>query len=138
MLAEALGLAGRAEDGLTVLAEAQELLERSEERWWEAEIYRLRGALLLQHSKTSCTDHPAEASFHRALEVARRQQARSLELRATTSLARLWRDQGKVAEARDLLAPIHGWFTEGFETPDLKEARGVLDQLTGKQHQQQP
>ena len=103
-------------------------MEQNDDRWWEAEIYRLRGALLLQPSKATRAE--AETWFRRALDVARHQQAKSLELRAATSLARLWRDQGKLAEARDLLVPIHGWFTEGLETPDLKEARNLLDELS--------
>ena len=103
-------------------------MEKTEERWWEAELYRLRGALLLRHSKTPHAE--AEASLRRALDVALSQQAKSLELCAATSLARLWRDQGKYAEARDLLAPVYGWFTEGFDTVDLKEAKALLAQLT--------
>jgi predicted ATPase len=128
MLAEALGLAGHAEDGLKTLTEAQELFERANERWWEAEICRLRGALLLQCPKAKHAQ--AETWFRRALEVARHQQAKSLELRAATSLARLWRDQGKHAEAGDLVAPVYGWFSEGFDTRDLNEARALLSELT--------
>jgi predicted ATPase len=129
MQAEAFALLGKTRDGLKRLDEAQILVEQNKDRWWEAEIYRLRGALLLQHSKAKRGE--AETWFGRALDVARRQQAKSLELRAAISLARLWRDQGKHAEARDLLAPIHGWFTEGFDTPDLKEARALLESVRG-------
>jgi predicted ATPase len=102
-------------------------VEQNKDRWWEAEIYRLRGALLLRRSKAKQAE--AETWFRRALDVACRQQAKSLELRAATSLARLWRDQGKHAEARELLAPIYGWFTEGFDTSDLKDARKLFDEL---------
>jgi predicted ATPase len=134
MEAEALALLGKAKEALQKLDAAQAVMEKTEERWWEAEIYRLRGALLLQCPKAKRAE--AETWLRRALDVARRQQAKSLELRAATSLARLWRDQGKVAEARDLLGPIHGWFTEGFGTPDLKEAGGLLEQLAGKRRRQ--
>ena len=106
------------------------LVEQTEERWWEAEIYRLRGILLLRHSMAPQAE--VETWLRRALDVARRQAARSLELRAATSLARLWRDQGKHAEARDLLEPVYNWFTEGFDTPDLGDARAALEELHGK------
>jgi predicted ATPase len=129
MQAEAFDLLGKAEDALQKLDEAQAAMEKTEERWWEAEIYRLRGVLLLQHSTTPQAE--AETWLRRALNVARSQQAKSLELRAATSLARLWRDQGKCAEARDLLAPVYGWFTEGFDTSDLKDARTLLEHLSG-------
>src|SRR5262249_5367331 len=97
------------------------------ERWYEPELYRLKGALLLQQN----SDHQveAESSFHHALEIARNQQAKSFELRTATSLARLWQQQGKRQEAHDLLAPVYGWFTEGFDTPDLIEAKALLDEL---------
>jgi class 3 adenylate cyclase/tetratricopeptide (TPR) repeat protein len=124
-LAEIHGLAGQPEEGLNRLAEAAELAETTQERWAEAEIHRLRGTLLLYMS-----DHvAAEKSYLRAIEVARRQSAKFWELRAATSLARLWRDQSKRTEARDLLAPIYGWFTEGFDTPVLQDAKALLDQL---------
>jgi predicted ATPase len=128
MLAEALRAQGSAEEGLDALAEAAALVEKSGERYYEAEIHRLRGELLLALSAANRVD--AEACFQQALEVSRRQQARSLELRAVTSLARLWRGQRKRTEARDLLAPVYGWFTEGFDTADLKEAKALLDGLT--------
>jgi predicted ATPase len=114
-------------DGLQALAEAHTLVEQHDERWWEAEIHRLRGVLLLRQTGTPQAE--AEACFQRALDVARRQQAKSLELRAAMSLARLWQQQGKRAEARELLAPVYGWFTEGFDTADLKEAQALLDAL---------
>jgi predicted ATPase len=127
LLAEAYGQAGQPEAGLTALAEAVTLVEATEERWWEAEVYRLKGALLLQRS---CADvGQAEACFQQALDVARRQQARALELRAALSLTRLWQTQGQRVEARQLLAEIYGWFTEGFDTPDLQAAKALLEEL---------
>ena len=102
-------------------------MEQQEERYWEAEVYRLRGVLLLRQTGTSQAE--AETWLQRALDVARRQQAKSLELRAAMSLARLWQRQGKRGEARELLAPIYDWFTEGFDTVDLQEAKGLLEDL---------
>ena len=104
------------------------MMEKNDERWWEAELYRLKGELLLARSTENQTE--AEACFHQALDVARHQQARSLELRAAMSLSWLWQQQGKPDEARELLAPIYGWFTEGFDTADLQEAKGLLDELS--------
>ena len=127
LLAEAYGQAGQPEAGLTVLAEALTLVAATEERWWEAEVYRLQGALLLQLPRPDVGQ--AEACFQQALDVARRQQAKALELRAALSLSRLWQQQGKRAEARQLLAPIYGWFTEGFDTADLQEAKALLEAL---------
>ena len=98
-------------------------------RWWEAELYRLRGELLLQQLRWHSQEE-AEACFQQALAVARRQQAKSLELRAAMSLSRLWQQQGKRDEARELLAPIYGWFTEGFDTADLQEAKALLEELS--------
>jgi predicted ATPase len=124
-LAETYGLDGQPEEGLKRAAEAIALLERTQERWAEAETYRVRGTLLLSmHDQAA-----AEDSFHKALAVAQRQSARFWELRAALDLSRLWRDQGKRSEARDLLAPIYGWFTEGFDTPVLQEAKSLLDEL---------
>jgi predicted ATPase len=117
------------DDGLQVLAEAHTLVEQHEERWWEAEMHRLRGVLLLRQSGTPQAE--AETWLQRALDVARRQEAKSLELRAAMSLSRLWQQQGKQAEARALLAPIYGWFTEGFDTADLQEAKILLEELEG-------
>src|SRR5215467_8487364 len=118
---------GHVEDGLQALAEAHTLVEQQEERWWEAEIHRLRGVLLLRQPGTP--QEEAETWLRRALDVAHRQEAKALELRAAMSLARLWQHQGKRAEAHELLAPIYGWFTEGFDTADLQEAKALLDAL---------
>src|SRR5262249_7999007 len=103
------------------------LVETTGERWYESEIYRLKGALLLQQA----SDHQAEAesAFHHALEIARNQQAKSFELRIATSLTKLWKQQGKRQEAHDLLAPVYNWFTEGFDTADLKDAKALLEEL---------
>jgi predicted ATPase len=128
-LAEVCDHLGHPADGLQAQAEAHTLMEQQETRWWEAEIYRLRGVLLLKQPGTPLAE--AEAWVQRALDIARHQQAKSLELRAATSLARLWQQQGKPAEARELLAPIYGWFTEGFDTADLQEAKVLLEELAG-------
>ena len=127
LLAEAHAAAGQPEAGLDVLTETLALVERTGERYQEPEIHRLRGELLLQQSASNAPE--AEATIQQSVALARRQQARSSELRAATSLARLWQQQGKRAEAYDLLAPIYGWFTEGFDTADLREARALLEQL---------
>jgi predicted ATPase len=127
LLADVAARLGHPEDGLQALSEVQALVEQREERWWEAEIFRLRGALLLQQAMTPQAE--AETWFQRALDTAHRQEAKSLELRAATSLARLWQQQGKRAEAHALLAPIYAWFTEGFDTADLQEARALLEAL---------
>jgi len=124
-LAEVYGMGAQPEEGLNRLAEAANLVETTQERWVEAEMHRLRGTLLRSMREPSA----AEDSFREALAVARRQSAKFWELRAATSLARLLRDQAKRDEARDLLAPIYGWFTEGFDTVDLKEAKALLDEL---------
>jgi predicted ATPase len=108
-------------------------MEQHEERWWEAEICRLRGLLLLRQPGTPQAE--AEAWLQRALDVACRQEAKSLELRAAMSLSRLWQQQGKRAEAHALLAPIYGWFTEGFDTADLQAARALLEWLSGERGQ---
>ena len=104
------------------------LVDSTEERCWEAELYRLQGELLLRQAVPDAA-REAEACFQQALDVARRQQAKSLELRAAMSLSRLWQQQGKRAEAHELLAPIYGWFTEGFDTADLQEAKALLEAL---------
>jgi predicted ATPase len=101
------------------------VVKTSKESWCEAEVNRVTGEIALAWAKPD----KAQAYFDRALSVARQQQAKSWELRAAMSLARLWRDQGKREEARELLAPVYGWFTEGFDTRDLKEAKAVLDEL---------
>jgi predicted ATPase len=127
LLAEASGQAGQPEAGLTALTEAVTLVAATEERWWEAEVYRLQGVLLLQRSRADVGQ--AEACFQQALEVARRQQARALELRAALRLAQLWQTQGQRAAARQLLVELYGWFTEGFDTADLQEAKALLVEL---------
>jgi predicted ATPase len=127
LLAEGYAQTGQADEGLNALAEALNLVEKTGERTWEAEIHRLKGELLLVRSAKKQAE--AEACFNQAVEIARKQSAKSLELRAVTSLSRLWHDQGKQAEARDLLAPVYGWFTEGFDTSDLKDAKALLDSL---------
>jgi predicted ATPase len=127
LLADVSDHLGHTEDGLQALAEAHTLVEQHEERWQEAEICRLRGVLLLRQTGTPQAE--AEACFQQALDIARRQQAKSLELRAAMSLTRLWQQQGKRAEARELLAPLYGWFTEGFDTADLQAAKALLREL---------
>jgi adenylate cyclase len=123
---------GHFEDGLATLDDALTLAERTGERLWQAELYRVRGELLLAQSTAASTaaDPQAESCFQQAIEVARRQQARSWELRATNSLCRLWQRQGKTTEARQRLSEIYGWFTEGFETGDLTEAKALLEELS--------
>jgi predicted ATPase len=126
-LAGVYGKAGHAAQGLELIAEALSCVETTGECWFEAELHRVRGKLLLALPEP---DQPeAEACFRQALAVAREQDARMWELRAAASLARLWRDQGRRAQARDLLAPVYGWFTQGFETADLKDAKALLDEL---------
>jgi predicted ATPase len=127
LLSEADGHAGQADRGLTWLDEALTVVHKTEERWWEAELHRLKGELLLA---LTADNHPqAETCFHQALEVACRQQAKSLELRVAMSIVRLWQHQGKRTEARQLLAPVYGWFTEGLDTADLLEAKALLAEL---------
>jgi predicted ATPase len=125
-LAAAYGKAGRTDDALALVAEALALVEGRDERHWEAEIYRVKGELLLESGGSS----EAETCFHHSIEIARRQSAKSLELRATTSLARFLDRQGRQDEARRRLSEIHSWFTEGFETADLKDAKALLDALS--------
>jgi class 3 adenylate cyclase/predicted ATPase len=126
-LALALAKLGQFEDARRSLDEAMTTAEASGERWFNAEIHRIAGEIELLSPERD--EAKARASFQRALEIAREQQAKSLELRAATSLARLWRDEDKRTEAHDLLAPVYGWFTEGFDTPDLKEAKALLEEL---------
>jgi predicted ATPase len=147
LLAEAYGKTGQGEEGLTVLVEALSLADRTGEHMYESEMYRLKGELALQArspqslvpSPTFTPQHPvpsahteteAEACFLKAIEIARQQQAKSWELRAAMSLTRLWQSQGKHAEARQMLAEIYGWFTEGFDTKDLQEAKVLLEELS--------
>jgi predicted ATPase len=126
-LAEAYGQSGRVEEGLSLLAEARAAVEQTGARLWEAEVQRLTGELLLRQAVPD--EEQAAACFQQALDVARRQQAKSLELRTAMSLARLWQQQGKRQKAHDLLAPVYHWFTEGFDTADLQEAKSLLDTL---------
>jgi predicted ATPase len=119
---------GQIKEGLTVLDEALDMVDKTEERYWEAELHRCKGELLLMKQEHEVGE--AEECFRKALEIARRQQAKSLELRAAISLSRLWQQQGKHEEAHPLLAKIYGWFTEGFDTADLREAKALLEELT--------
>jgi predicted ATPase len=111
---------------LSAAAEGLAVAERSGERWWEAELHRLKGGLVLSSGASA----ESEVCFARSIRIARRQQAKSLELRSGTSLARLWRDQEKREQAHELIAPVYGWFTEGFDTADLRDAKALLDELT--------
>jgi predicted ATPase len=131
MLAEAHGKDGQVEEGLSCVAEALVVVESTGEGYYEAEIHRRKGELLLMQGGAEAAA-PADACFRRALALARRQGAKSHELRAGTSLARLWREQGRLGEALRLLAPMYDWFTEGFDTPDLQEARRLLDELSAE------
>jgi predicted ATPase len=132
LLAEAYGKVGRIEEGLASLEEALDTVNKTGERLHEPEVYRLKGMLMLQskvQGSKSKVKEEAEECFGKAIEIARKQQAKSWELRAATSLARLWQQQGKKAEARELLAPVYNWFTEGFDTKDLQEAKALLAEL---------
>jgi len=149
VLAEAYGKVEQTEEGLTVLAEMLDAVDSSEERFYEAELYRLKGELTLQQeargwrretspsfpqapslkSQVTQAAQEAEGYFHKAIEIAHRQQAKSWELRAVMSLAKLWQQQGKKTEAHRMLAEIYGWFTEGFDTKDLQEAKALLEEL---------
>jgi len=158
LLAEAYGKVGQTKEGLRVLNEAQTTAHKTGERFYEAELYRLKGELTLNskvktsprqvkasqnQSKIPSTqplapstqaEAEAKACFHKAIEIARRQQAKSLELRGVMSLSRFWQQQGKREKARKLLAEIYGWFTEGFDTADLKEAKALLANLAAGPH----
>jgi predicted ATPase len=133
LLADGYRCAGKGAAGLTVVVDALATTESTGARFWEAELYRLRGELLLMQAPgkgaSRAAAAEAEACFRQAIEVARRQVAKSWELRAALSLSRLWLQQGKREEARALLTPLYGWFTEGFETADLQEARALLQEL---------
>ena len=126
-LAMAYAELGQPDDARRCIDDAIDKVERSKEKWCEAELHRIAGEITL---KSLAPDtEKAERYFDRALAVARQQQAKSWELRAAMSLARLWRDEGKSQQARELLAPIYGWFTEGFDTGDLKDAKALLEEL---------
>jgi predicted ATPase len=124
-LAKACEITGQHDEAMTLFDEALQIVERTGERWFEAELHRHKGQLLLRQGHAEA----AEELYRKALSIAREQDAKLWELRAAMSLARLYHDQGRRAEARDLLAPVYGWFTEGFDTPDLKEAKALLDEL---------
>ena len=124
-LARACEIAGQIKEALAHLGDAFRIAERTGERWFAAELHRHKGRLLLRQGHAEA----AEELYRKALSIAVEQEAKLWELRAAVSLARLRRDQGRRAEARDLLAPIYGWFTEGFDTPDLKEAKSLLENL---------
>jgi predicted ATPase len=125
LLARACGIAGQIEEGLTLVDDALQIVQRRGERWFAAELNRHKGELLLRQGHAES----AEELYRKALSIAGEQAAKLWELRAAVSLARLRRDQGRHAEARDLLAPVYGWFTEGFDTADLKAAKALLDEL---------
>jgi len=125
LLAGACEIAGQIEEGLTLLDDALQIVERTGERWFAGELNRLQGQLLLRQGHSEA----AEELYRKALSIAQEQEAKLWELRAAVSLARLRRDQGRHTEARDLLAPVYRWFTEGFDTADLKEAKALLDEL---------
>jgi predicted ATPase len=125
LLARACEIAGQVEEASTLLDDALRIAQRTGERWLDAELNRHKGRLLLRQGHFEA----AEELYRKALSIAQEQEAKLWELRAAASLARLRRDQGRHADARDLLAPVYGWFTEGFGTPDLKEAKAVLDEL---------
>jgi predicted ATPase len=134
LLAEAYGKAGQAEKGLATLADALAMVDKNWDRRWEAELYRLKGELVLaQKSKSKKTEietnSQAETCLLKAIEIAQKQKAKSWELRASMNLARLWQQQGKRHAAGDMLSTIYNWFTEGFDTIDLKEAKALLDEL---------
>jgi adenylate cyclase len=148
LLTEAYGKVGQAEEGLGALAEALVHVDKTGERYWEAELYRLRGELMLQQFNVQGSkfkvEEEAEACFLKAIEVARKQQAKSLELRAVMSLTRLRRQQAvqdatrnthhapraRLAEAHQLLSEVYNWFTEGFDTKDLQEAKALIEELS--------
>ena len=125
LLARACEIAGQMEEGFTLLDDALEIAERTGERWFAAELNRHKGQLLLRQGHSEA----GEELYRKALSIAEEQEAKLWELRAALSLARLRRDQGRHIEAREILAPVYGWFTEGFGTPDLKDAKALLDEL---------
>jgi predicted ATPase len=127
VLASAYAEVGHFEDAWRCIADALTAIEATKERWFEAEVHRVAGDIALMSRRLHAAK--AEAHFERAIAIAREQKAKSWELRVAVSMARLWRDQDKRTEARDLLVPIYAWFSEGFDTPDLKEAKGLVDEL---------
>jgi predicted ATPase len=129
VLAEAYSALGQFDDAWRCIGEAMTAMQTTGEKWSEADIHRAAGDI--ERMSPEPDRAKAEAYFERALAVAHQQQAKSWELRAATSMARLWRDQGKRQQAHDLLAPVYGWFTEGFDTLDLREAKALLEQLKG-------
>jgi predicted ATPase len=126
-LAEAYGNVRRPDEGLAALGKALSIVERGGEHTWDADLYRVKGELMRMKD---ADESEVEACFHHACEIARRQRAKSYELRAALSLNRLWQQQGKRDKARQLLAPLYGWFTEGFDTADLQEAKALLETLS--------
>jgi predicted ATPase len=127
LLAGACEITGQVEEGVILLDDALQIVERTGERWFAAELNRLKGQLLRRRGHSEA----AEEFYRKALGIAEEQEAKLWELRAAVSLARLRCDQGRYAEARGLLAPVYAWFTEGFDTPDLKEAKALLHELGG-------
>jgi len=125
-LAEGLARRGDRAAALAALREGLEIADATGEHKWDAELHRLTGTVLLAENRLD----EGQASLQQAIRIAQAQQAKSLELRAAVSLARLWGEQGRRVEAHDLLAPVYGWFAEGFDTADLKEAKTLLDELT--------
>ena len=134
LLAERSRYVGKPGAALEMVADAMQVCNKTEQRWLEAELHRLAGELTLQKFNVQGSqfkgEDEAEECFQKALDIAGQQGAKSWELRAATSLARLWQQQGKVEEARELLAPVYDWFTEGFDTADLKDAKTLLDELS--------
>ena len=126
-LASAHAELGDLDDARRCVGEAMTAADTTKERWWDAEVNRIAGEIAIESPEPDTSK--AQEYFQRALEVARQQQAKSWELRAAMSMARLWRDQGRPQQARELLAPVYGWFTEGFDTRDLKEAKALLEEL---------
>ena len=129
LLAEVYGKAHQPDAGLTAVTDALALVAQYGERYYEAELHRLKGELLLSQSIANAAE--AKACFQQAITIAQSQLAKSWELRAATSLARLWQSQGKRQEAYDLLQPVYEWFTEGFDTAELRDARALLNELEG-------
>jgi predicted ATPase len=136
LLAEVYGRDGQNGEGLKIVGEALSIADKNEEHYYKAELYRLKGELTLQQfnvqGSTFKIEEEAEKCFLKAIEIAQKQHSKSFELRATMSLVRLWHQQGKRTEAHSLLFAIYGWFTEGFDTKDLQEAKALLGSLASK------